>query len=131
MKLHHVGIVVKDLASYGDAYARLLGLVADSEVIHDPIQKVRAQFWRDERGGLVELIEPAGRDSPAWSQSQKGRGLNHLCYETDDLEQTVQESIRQGAMLTGEMAPAVAFGGRRIAFLYFLELGLIEFLETR
>jgi methylmalonyl-CoA/ethylmalonyl-CoA epimerase len=131
MKLHHVGLVVKDLACSGDAYARLLNLVPDSEVIHDPIQKVRARFWRDERGGLVELVEPTGPDSPAWRESQKGGGLNHLCYETENIQQTVDDSIQQGAMLVAEIAPAVAFAGRRIAFVYFIELGLIEFLETR
>src|ERR1700678_481367 len=114
MQLHHVGIVVKELASCGTAYAQLLGLVADSEVIHDPIQKVRAQFWRDDRGTLLEIIEPDGPESPAWREAQKGRPLNHLCYETADIEQTVRDSIQKGAILTGEIAPAVAFGGRRI-----------------
>ena len=129
MKLHHVGVVVKDLASSGEAYARLLGMVADSEVFTDPIQKVHVQFWRSEQGSLVELIEPVGADSPAWRDSQKGGGLNHLCFETEDIERTIQESTQQGAMIAREIAPAVAFGGRRIVFLYFLELGLVEFVE--
>ena len=130
MKLHHVGIVVKDLVSYGEAYASLLGLVADSEVIYDPVQKVRAQFWRDERDSVVELIEPASPDSPAWRERQKGGGLNHLCYEVENIDQQILDSVQKGGMVTSGLAPAVAFGGRRIAFLYFLELGLIEFLES-
>ena len=131
MTLHHVGIVVKDLASYREAYGRLLGLTADSEVFHDPLQKVLLQFWRDERGSLLELIQPASQDSPVWRESQKGGGLNHLCYEVEDIEKQVQESIQEGAMLARPLLPAIAFGGRRVVFLYFLELGLIEFVETR
>lgn len=131
MKLHHVGIVVKDLDSYGGAYASVLGLTPDSGIIYDPIQKVRAQFWRDEQGSLLELIEPASPDSPAWRERQKGGGLNHLCYEVDDIDQQILDSVEKGGMVTSGLAPAVAFGGRRIAFLYFLELGLIEFLESR
>jgi methylmalonyl-CoA/ethylmalonyl-CoA epimerase len=130
MKLHHVGIVVRNSDSAGEAYARLLGLVAHSEVFHDPIQRVRVQFWRDREGSFVELIEPVGSDSPVWRESQKGGGLNHLCYETADIEQTIEDSVRQGAVIVGPLAPAVAFGGRRIAFLYFLDLGLIEFVEN-
>jgi len=130
MRLHHVGIVVKEIAAHGESYARLLGLTADSQVFHDPIQKVRVQFWRDERRNLLELIEPDGPDSPAWRDAQKGGGLNHLCYETSDIEHTVAESLGGGGMITKPMAPAVAFGGRRIVFLYFLELGLIEFVEA-
>jgi methylmalonyl-CoA/ethylmalonyl-CoA epimerase len=130
MKLHHVGVVVKDIASSGEAYARLLGMAADSTIFFDPIQQVRVQFWRDARGALIELIEPSGPESPVWREAQKGGGLNHLCYETNDIDRTTQFSIEQGAMIARAIAPAVAFGGRRIVFLYFLELGLIEFLET-
>jgi methylmalonyl-CoA/ethylmalonyl-CoA epimerase len=129
MKLHHVGIVVKNLAHHGEAYARMLGSVADSEVFFDPIQDVRVQFWRDNRGSLIELIEPASQGSPVWREAQKGGGLNHLCYETPTIEQTVQDFLEQGAMVARPMASAVAFGGRRIVFLYVLELGLIEFVE--
>jgi hypothetical protein len=42
----------------------------------------------------------------------------------------LQQSLDKGAALVQELAPAAAFGGRRIAFVYFLELGLIEFLEA-
>jgi methylmalonyl-CoA/ethylmalonyl-CoA epimerase len=131
MKLHHVGIVVKDLASYGDAYAGVLGLEADSGIIYDPVQKVRAQFWKDARGSVLELIEPASPDSPVWRERQKGGGLNHLCYEVADIEQQLRDAVEKGGMVTSGLAPAVAFGGRRIAFVYFLELGLIEFLEAQ
>lgn len=130
MKLHHIGIVVKDLAAYGAIYADTLGSIACSPVIHDPIQKVHARFWRDEHGALIELIAPASPDSPIWRDSQKGGGLNHLCYETEDIIRQVEDSVNKGGMLTREISPAVAFGGRRIAFVYFLELGLIEFLEA-
>ncbi len=130
MKLHHIGIVVKELAAQGDAYAGTLGAVPCSPVIHDPIQKVNVRFWKDENGALIELIEPASQDSPVWRDSQKGGGLNHLCYETENIERQVEESLRRGGMLTREISPAVAFDGRRIAFVYFLELGLIEFVET-
>jgi methylmalonyl-CoA/ethylmalonyl-CoA epimerase len=130
MKLHHVGIVVKDLASYGRAYGHLLGLIPDSEVFHDPLQKVHIQFWRDDQGALLELIQPASQDSPVWRDSQKGGGLNHLCYEANDIEKQVEDSLQKGAMLARPLMPAVAFGGRRVVFLYFLELGLVEFVET-
>ena len=130
MKLHHIGIVVEDLAAQGAAYAGTLGAVPCSPVIHDPIQKVHVQFWKDDDGALIELIAPDSPESPVWRDSRKGGGLNHLCYETDNIERQVEESIRRGGMLTREISPAVAFGGRRIAFVFFLELGLIEFVEA-
>ncbi len=130
MRLHHTGIVVRDIKSYGEAYAATLGLSARTEIFYDPIQKVRVQFWGGgEAESLIELIEPAGEDSPVWRSCKKGGGLDHLCYETTDIEKTVEESLSKGGALVRQIAPAVAFGGRRIAFVYFLELGLIEFVE--
>ena len=131
MKLHHVGVVVKDIESAGAAYARSLGVTPDSGIIVDPLQMVRAQFWRPEHGSLVELIEPSGPDSPIWREARKGGGLNHLCFETADIERTIQESLLEGATIVREMVPGIAFGGRRIVFLYFLDLGLVEFLESQ
>jgi methylmalonyl-CoA/ethylmalonyl-CoA epimerase len=129
MKMHHVGIVVENLEVWGESYAGLLGLVADSPIYHDPIQKVRVQFWRDDRSSLVELIEPAAPDSPVQRELKKGGGLNHLCYEIDDMDQRVKEAVASGAILAVAPVPAVAFSGRRIAFLYYRRLGLIEFVE--
>jgi len=131
MRLHHTGIVVSDIKSYGEAYASTLGLSARTEIFHDPIQKVRVQFWGGgEAESLIELIEPAGEDSPAWRSCKKGGGLDHLCYETADIEKTLRESLAKGGAIVRDLAPAVAFAGRRIAFVYFLELGLIEFVEV-
>jgi methylmalonyl-CoA/ethylmalonyl-CoA epimerase len=131
MKLHHVGIVVKDLREYGVAYASMLGLVPDSNVFHDPTQKVRVQFWRDVDSHVsLELIEPTSPDSPVQRALTRGGGLNHLCYEVDDIEQAVQRCLDSGALLAGPVAPAAAFGGRRIAFLFFAKLSLIEFVEA-
>ena len=130
MKLNHVGIVVRSLLQQGEAYRRILGMEPESDIILDPLQNVRAWFWKDRQGGRVELLEPTGPESPIWRESQKGGGLHHLCYETPDLDASIQEALQQGAKITRPPAPAIAFGNRRIAFLYFLDLGLIELLET-
>src|SRR5262245_30818363 len=129
MKLHHVGIVVEGVGS-AERYALREGLEKCGEIFEDPLQKVKLQFWRvpgDEV--LIELIEPAGADSPAYRALQKGGGFNHLCYEVDDLDASVALALRQGAVQTREALPAIAFGGRRVAFVYSRLLGLIEFLE--
>jgi methylmalonyl-CoA/ethylmalonyl-CoA epimerase len=131
MRLHHTGVVVRDIRAHGERYSSTLGLSAKTEIFHDPIQKVRVQFWGGEDSdSLVELIEPTGEDSPVWRAARNGGGPEHLCYETADIESTLQQALDKGAALVRALAPAVAFGGRRVAFVYFLDLGLIEFLEA-
>ena len=131
MRLHHVGIIVESLATYGDACGKFLGLSADSPIHHDPIQKVRIQFWKDGAGNLLELIEPAAPDSPVWGALKKGGGLNHLCYEVDNLDAQLRLALEQGAIPAGEVAPAVAFSGRRVAFVFVPKLNLVEFVEAQ
>jgi hypothetical protein len=53
-----------------------------------------------------------------------------LCYETQDIEKALEESVARDRTILREPTPAVAFGGRRIAVVYLLELGLIEFVEA-
>ncbi len=131
MRLHHIGIVVKSLEKSGEEYARSLHLEPRTGIIFDPLQQVRLQFWAlPGDATVIELIEPAGPESPARRALEKGGGLNHLCYEVPDIEAAVAQAREQGALQTREILSAVAFDGRRVAFVYYRLLGLIEFLEA-
>jgi methylmalonyl-CoA/ethylmalonyl-CoA epimerase len=77
----------------------------------------------------VELVEPATPDSTVGRELKKGGGLNHLCYELDDIEGQVEDAVADGAILAVAPVPAVAFSGHRIAFVYFRKVGPIEFVE--
>ena len=131
MRFHHVGVVVKSIEETAKHYRKNLHLEPQSEIIEDPIQKVRVQFWaRPGDTTSVELIEPAGEDSPVQRALAKGGGLNHLCYEVGDIAASIQEALDNGALQVGALAPATAFGGRRISFLYYRHVGLVEFVEA-
>jgi methylmalonyl-CoA/ethylmalonyl-CoA epimerase len=55
--------------------------------------------------------------------------LHHLCYEVKSLEDQLAFSRSEGAIVTRPPMPAVAFSGRRIAWVYTKNKLLIEFLE--
>jgi methylmalonyl-CoA/ethylmalonyl-CoA epimerase len=78
---------------------------------------------------LFELIEPAHDQSPVYSFAAKGGGLHHVCYVVDKLEQALADARLLGALVTRQPMPAVAFGGRRIAWIYTKNRLLIEYLE--
>jgi methylmalonyl-CoA/ethylmalonyl-CoA epimerase len=63
------------------------------------------------------------------SFAAKGGGLHHVCYVVDNLEQTLSDARSLGALVTRQPMPAVAFGGRRIAWIYTKNRLLIEYLE--
>lgn len=131
MKLHHVGIVVQNIERSGDSYAQKLGFRPLSSIFTDPLQRVRIQLWGNEYTVSLELIEPLGEDSPVRRFLEKGGGLHHLCFEVTDIVAAVEHARSHGGIVVSEPVPAVAFEGRRVAFLFFQDIGLVEFEEAR
>ena len=74
-------------------------------------------------------MEPASETSPVSNFLKKGGGLHHVCYEIDDLESGLSEARSAGLVIVATPAPAVAFGGRRIAWVCSKSRLLVELLE--
>ena len=66
---------------------------------------------------------------PVQTFAAKGGGLHHVCYVVDNLEEAIATARSHGALVTRQPMPAVAFGGRRIAWIYTKNRLLIEYLE--
>ena len=109
-----------------------LGATWDRQIFFDPNQKVRVTFICTlPNDAQVELVEPASDDSPVRKfLSERGQGLHHLCYEANDLELALTDLKAKGALIAKKPKPAVAFGGRRIAWVLTREKLLVEVLET-
>jgi methylmalonyl-CoA/ethylmalonyl-CoA epimerase len=128
---HHLGFVVASIANSAQSFASMLQADWDEQVFHDPNQGVRVTFLASRCLGdpLWELVEPADEQSPVYSFAAKGGGLHHVCYVVDKLEQALADSRSLGALITRQPMPAVAFGGRHIAWIYTRDRLLIEYLE--
>jgi methylmalonyl-CoA/ethylmalonyl-CoA epimerase len=131
-KLHHVGFVVNSIAAIGERFAKSIGGIWNGKIIHDPLQAAKVSFIDGPNPfcATVELVEPAGANSPVERFLQRGGGLHHLCYEVAQLEEQLKLSRSMGAMIVRQPLPAVAFGGRRIAWVFTKEKLLLEFLEA-
>ena len=129
--LHHLGCVVPSISTVAEAFAASISASWDGHIIHDPLQRVRVAFFRpaDARNPVYELVEPAGDNSPVTNFLKKGGGLHHVCYEIDDLELGLKEASGAGWLMVSPPKPAVAFGGRRIAWIYSKDRLLMELLE--
>jgi methylmalonyl-CoA/ethylmalonyl-CoA epimerase len=132
LRIHHIGFVVGSIEQAGDSFAESLALTWNRKTFFDPLQRVRVTFMKSaiETEPQIELIEPQGEDSPIRSFLSKGGGLHHLCYEVRCLETQLELSRSQGAKLVRPPMPAVAFDGRRIAWVYSKAKLLVEFLES-
>jgi methylmalonyl-CoA/ethylmalonyl-CoA epimerase len=130
LRFHHIGFVVESIERQVDGFIRTLAARWDERIFTDPIQKVRVTFLRtgEEPSGLVELVEPADSASPVRNFLAKGGGLHHLCYEIPDLDAHLEYIRSQGATIVKKPQPAVAFDGRRIAWVVTAERLLLEFI---
>jgi len=118
-RLHHVGLAVREIAAAG---------IVDLDVTHDPVQRVRVAFV-SVGGARIEMIEPAGADSPVAASVQKGNRLLHLCYEVDDIHEAMSAARRNAFKVVHEPTSAAAFDGRPIAWVYHPLWGLFELLQ--
>ena len=126
-----MGFVVRSIPQAVEGFVKSLGAHWDGVIVHDPAQKVRVTFLKSANSAdpLFELIEPASEDSPVTAAVKKGGGLHHVCYVVDSLDEQLVRSQEQGAILVRRPIPAIAFGGRKIAWVYTRNKLLIEYLE--
>jgi methylmalonyl-CoA/ethylmalonyl-CoA epimerase len=122
---------VTAIAQVGEHFAKTVGAEWDGKIIHDPLQSANVAFlrWRAPKSSALELLEPAGTETPLHKFLAKGGGLHHICYEVDSLEEQLKQSRSSGCLIAKAPLPAVAFGGRRIAWVYTPQKLLIEYLE--
>lgn len=133
-KLLHVGVAVPALGPAAESLAKLFGYKLVSGPFDDPIQKVSVEFLAQSSKDTaeIELIAPAAEDSPIRSMLAKdGGGAYHLCFETSDIEAAVAHAKALGCIIVSLPVPAVAFEGRRIAWVYTRSRQLFELVEAK
>ena len=130
--LHHVGYVVKSIDEQAAGFVKSLGATWDQQIIHDPLQGAKVTFLRTPGTGdaQIELVEPAGDNSPVSRFLEKGGGLHHLCYEVGDLAEHLKLIRAAGCVVVRAPMPAAAFQQRLIAWAWAREKLLLEFLEA-
>jgi methylmalonyl-CoA/ethylmalonyl-CoA epimerase len=131
-KLHHIGFVVSSIQESAEAFIQSLGASWDGKIIFDPVQRVHVSFFqnKDAADPLIELVEPGDAKSPVATFLERGGGLHHLCYEVENLDAHLAFCKSVGTIIIRPPVPAIAFGGRRIAWGVSKKRLLLEFLES-
>jgi len=131
-KAHHLGVAVPAVEPAIPVYEKLFGRKLISGPFDDLIQKVRVCFLSNGQPGdvVIELIAPLSDDSPVNQHLKKGLGAYHICYEVKGMDAVITDLRSKGCLLVSGPVPAVAFGGKRIAWLLMPTRQLIELVET-
>lgn len=130
MRIHHYGLATENIEMASEAF-KALGYKKVDKPVLDPSQKAKVVFIFREGEPLIELVCDAETDGPVKNILSKiGSGLYHICYEVDNLKNTIAILRSQGYLLWHKPVPAIAFDNKRIAWLYNRYIGLVELVEA-
>ncbi|HEX8916046.1 MAG TPA: VOC family protein [Humisphaera sp.] len=135
-EFHHLGVAVADMAAAVRDYRELFGYEVRSGPFDDPVQRVTVCFLGRPAAAAgaaaepeIELIAPLGDDSPVRRLLKAGGGAYHTCYAVADVDAALRRARETNCLVVSGPVPAVAFGGRRIAWFYTPARQLVEVVE--
>ena len=98
MKLHHIGIVVKNIQKSLGELNQYLNFESTTVPSLVGSQKVNICFLKT-NNVFLELIEPAQENSPISDFVKKKGGFHHLCFEVDDIHVELERMKKMGHVL--------------------------------
>lgn len=125
MKLHHIGILIKDISKAITLYSKI-GYILDGNVTIDDIQNNRIAFLYCDFSPLIELIEPIDENSSIYNFKE---GYHHICYEAEPGEDIIQKfkTMKIGKIFTKPII-APALDNREVVFACLQNGTFVEFI---
>jgi len=102
--ISHLGVAVKDLEEARKFYRSIFGLESGDPMVGGG-GTVRASLVELDNA-TVELLEPIGNEGAiAKFLEKRGEGIQHVCYEVDDINAEVESLKAKGMDVLGEPRP--------------------------
>lgn len=95
-QMHHIAIIVSDYEKSREFYVEKLGF----PVIRENYRPDRGDWKLDLKFGDAELeifSRPTAPQRPGWP-GQEARGLRHLAFRVENIEQVVEELAQKGIL---------------------------------
>lgn len=130
LAFHHLGLATRDPEA-SIAFVRALGY-RPSPAVLDAVQNVNLIWCEHDSSPTVEIIYPTDTAGPLDKiLAHRSEQIYHVCYETPDLDATLDAFDAHGLRLhcVSPPKPAVLFGMRPVSFYSARGFGLIELLE--
>ena len=126
--INHVAVVVADIDESLKFWRDALGIEM-SHLEDVPSQKAQVAFL-PLGDSEVELVKPTADDTGAAKfLAERGGGMHHLCFETDDVVGMLAKLKEKGIKLINE--EPIVLPGRKMAFVHPKSTGgvLVELYE--
>lgn len=128
LSVHHIGYLVKKIEKAIQTFLSL-GYQIEHDTVYDDIRKVNICFLVKD-GYRIELVSPASEDSVVSGLMKKYKNSPyHICYLTDDFDQTYTALTTNGFLAIDTPTRAPALDGREVVFLTHADIGMIELIR--
>jgi methylmalonyl-CoA/ethylmalonyl-CoA epimerase len=114
-RIEHVGVVVRDVEASRKLWEDCFGIPLGG-VEENPKRNTRLALYPVGES-MVELIAGTTADSRHARMVSEGKGgLNHICFEVEDIDEALAELKAKGIPLI-DPVPRIGHAGCRIAFI--------------
>ncbi len=128
MKISHVGFVVQSI-SKSIPYWVSCGYEIEIGETHDRLQNVFCCLLVKHGTLPIELVAPSSSGpNPLKARLARGGGIDHICYEVENLEESLQRESKLGSKIVCEPIFAATFN-RRVGFIVNSGGLLVEYME--
>ena len=126
-EFHHIGYATSSIERERNLF-EFIGYRVEGVPFTDERQGVTGCFMVGP-GPRIELLEnlPGSDTLTPWLDA--GIKLYHFAYQVDDIDSAMDWARSQRARVVVQPVPAVAFGGRLIAFVMFRNGLMLEFIS--
>ena len=115
-RIDHIAIVVEDIGAALGFWRDALGLPLDR--IDELPEQASIVAFLPTAGGEIELVQPTVDDSGVSRYlKKKGAGMHHICFEVDDIQDSLTVLRQKGIRLINE-TPMTGSGGKKFAFIH-------------
>ena len=128
LAFHHLGLACRSISKEARHLASL-GYAQVGETFEDPLQGVRGCFLEGP-GPRLELLEPLAGSTTLDGFLARGVKMYHQAFETPCLDAALEWHLGRRARVVSPPKPAVAFGGRRVAFIALPTMLIVELIEA-
>lgn len=127
-KFHHLGFACKSI-NQESKFFEDLGYNCEGDIFEDINQGIRGVFMTGP-GPRMELLENITGSNTLTPWINKGVQLYHQAFCVNDIDSKTDQLRGEGNFVVVHPVSAVAFEGRRIAFIMMRNRMLIELIET-
>ncbi len=116
IRIEHLGIAVKDLASAEETYAKLLGVLSYKREAVEREGVITSFFQVGPN--KVELLESTRPDGPiAKAIEKRGEGIHHVAFEVEDIHAEMARLKTEGFHLLSD-EPKLGADNKLVCFVH-------------